>query len=76
MTVKVEVSTMAFRNHIASASKVINGDAVEEANLVLKPIKVDILKINLTQIKVNLKQQQKLWTCLLSRTLPRQAWHC
>lgn len=46
---------MAFWNLIASASKVIKSDLVEEANLELKLIKADIPKINLTQMEVNLE---------------------
>ena len=46
---------MAFRNLIASLSKVINGDQEEEANLGLKPIKVDIGKLNATEMEVALQ---------------------
>ena len=46
---------MAFRNLIASLSKVINGDQDEEANLGLKAIKVDIGKLNATEMEVALQ---------------------
>ena len=46
---------MAFRKLIASLSKVINGDQEEEANLGLKLIKVEIGKLNATEMEVALQ---------------------
>ena len=57
VTVLAQELKVAFQNIINSCSKVINGDVAEELELGLKPINVEIPKINIssTEIKVQHK---------------------
>ena len=69
MTVKVETldnvlrstlltlqPAMAFQNIVNSCAKVVSGDAAEELQLGLEPIKVNIPKINISPTEIKIEQ--------------------